>query len=250
MPVDFKIVKIENVSSTNKYLFDLIGIKDKEEGLVIITDNQTAGKGLGDNHWESQAGKNLTFSILLKPSFLKPEQQFVLTQIVSLAILKVCKKELNSEFLKIKWPNDIYAGNKKLAGILVQNIVKGNRISHSIIGIGLNVNQEDFVSNAPNPVSMIQLLGKSLRLDLLLTDILNEIEKIYQPLTTETTTWLNNNYTNNLYRIDQSHFFTDKDGRFKGDILGVNNYGQLKIKKPSGQTCIYSYKEIEFELKR
>ena len=246
--MDFKVENIEAVPSTNNYLFDLVEKKDLDEGLVIITDNQTAGKGLGENHWESEAGKNLTFSILLKPFFLKPEQQFVLTQIVSLAILKACKKELNSELLKIKWPNDIYAGNKKLAGILVQNIIKGNSISHSIIGIGINVNQENFVSNAPNPVSMIQLLEKPLKLDSLLTDILSEIEKIYQPLTTETTSWLNNNYTNNLYRIDQTYFFTDKDGRFRGEILGVNNYGQLKVKKPSGQICIYSYKEIEFKL--
>ena len=246
--MDFKIVNIESVPSTNKYLFDLIGKKDEEEGLVIITDNQTAGKGLGDNHWESQAGKNLTFSILLKPSFLKPEMQFVLTQIVSIAILKVCKKELNSEFLKIKWPNDIYAGNKKLAGILVQNIVKGSSISHSVIGIGLNVNQDKFVSNAPNPVSMIQLMGRPINKDLLLEDILNEIETIYKSLTAEKVTWLNNNYTSNLYRIDQPHFFTDKDGRFEGEILGVNNYGQLKVKKANGQIYNYNYKEVEFEL--
>lgn len=243
----FNIKNVGTVQSTNSYLFDLVG-RNEEEGLVIITDNQTAGKGLGKNHWESQTGKNLTFSILLKPEFLKPEKQFVITQLVSLSILKVCKEKLSSNHLKIKWPNDIYAGNKKLAGVLVQNIVKGDSISHSIIGIGLNVNQEVFVSDAPNPVSMILLLGKTLKLDLLLDDILNEIDKNYSSFTTLTEVMLNKNYTDNLYRIAHSNYFTDKDGRFEGEILGVNNYGQLKIKKASGQTCIYSYKEVEFEL--
>lgn len=247
--MDLKIVNIESLISTNSYLFDLAGKQDAEEGLVIITDNQTAGKGLGNNTWESQAGKNLTFSILIKPGFLRAEQQFVITQLVSLAILGVCKKILGGDYLKIKWPNDIYAGNKKLAGILIQNIVKGNSISYSIIGIGLNVNQQVFVSDAPNPVSMIQLLGEALDRGSLLDEILNEFDNAYSDfMKIPETIGLDRNFIDNLYGIGESRFFIDKDGRFEGMIVGVNDYGQLLIKKAEGSICVYAYKEVEFEL--
>ncbi len=247
--MEFEVVNIEAVPSTNNYLFNLVGEKDLEEGLVINTDNQTAGKGLGENKWESQVGKNLTFSILLKPDFIKAEDQFVITQIVSLAIWKVCKEKLNTESLKIKWPNDIYVGNKKLAGILVQNIIKGNSISHSIIGIGLNTNQEEFVSDAPNPISMIQLLKMPLERDSLLKEILREINNNYTAfMSTHIDSLLNNNYIENLFRMGETHFYGDKNSRFEGKIIGVDKYGQLRIKKSSGDICIYAYKEVEFVL--
>ena len=235
--------------STNQYLFDLISHEDVTEGLVINTDNQTAGKGLGINIWESSPNMNLSFSLLLKPEFLKPNNQFIITQIVSLAIIKVCRKNLSNENINIKWPNDIYAGDKKLAGILVQNIIKANIISHSVIGIGLNVNQEKFISDAPNPVSMVQLSGIQFSKKKLLNEILFEIKQNYSRLRVyPVSSWLNSNYLENLYRINQEHYYTDKNGKFKGEIIGIDDYGQLKIKKEDGQISLYAYKEVEFNL--
>lgn len=245
----FKTINIESIPSTNQYLFNLISEKEMSEGLVINTDNQTAGKGMGKNIWESEDGKNLSFSLLLKPDFLKPEKQFVITQIISLAILNVCQRNLNSEMVCIKWPNDIYVADKKIAGVLVQNIIKANSISDSVIGIGLNVNQEKFISDAPNPVSMIQLAGVNFSRKKLLNELLDEIEQNYSRLRVYPhTAWLNSKYVENLYKINQSYYFIDKNGRFKGEIIGIDNYGQLKIKKSNGEILIYAYKEVEFEL--
>lgn len=245
----FKTINIESIPSTNQYLFNLISEKEMSEGLVINTDNQTAGQGMGKNLWESEKGKNLSFSLLLKPDFLKPEKQFVITQIVSLAILNVCRRNLDSEMVHIKWPNDIYVADKKIAGVLVQNIIKASSISDSVVGIGLNVNQEKFISDAPNPVSMIQLAGVTFSREKLLTELLEEIEQNYSRIRVyPQTSWINSKYVENLYRINQSFYFTDKNGRFKGEIIGIDNYGQLKIKKADGDVLLYAYKEVEFEL--
>lgn len=246
----FEILHIQSLPSTNQYLFNLISEEDVVEGLVINTESQTAGKGMGTNLWESESGKNLSFSLLIKPDFMKPENQFVITQIVSLAIQNVCQKNLNREDVKIKWPNDIYVGNKKLAGILVQNIIKANNISHSVIGIGLNVNQMNFVSDAPNPVSMRQLSGIEFNRDKLLNEILFEIQENYSRIKIyPVSVWLKSRYLENLFRINQVHLFTDKNGKFKGEIVGIDDFGQLKIKKSDGEITLYGYKEVEFENK-
>lgn len=246
----FEIINLASLSSTNTYLFDLISQKHCEEGILIKTDNQTKGKGLGTNKWESEVGKNLNFSFLLTPEFLKPEQQFAITQIVSVSILNACRKQLNNEEnLTIKWPNDIYSGDKKLAGVLVQNVIKGNYISNSVIGIGLNVNQQEFFSDAPNPVSLIQIADRSFKLDFVLTEILTEIKQNYEKLRlSQDYSWLETKYLGNLYRFNQAHFFTDKSGKFEGKIIGIDNYGQLKILKTDEQTVLFGYKEVEFSI--
>lgn len=245
----FEIIDLASLPSTNTYLFDLISEKQCEEGIVIKTDNQTKGKGLGTNKWESEVGKNLNFSFLLTPEFLKPEKQFAITQIVSLSILNACRNILNNENVKIKWPNDIYYCNKKLAGVLVQNIIKGNSISNSVIGIGLNVNQQAFISDAPNPVSFIQIAGRSFNLDFVLNEILNELKQNYSKLRISSDhNWLERKYIENLYRFNQTHFFTDKNGKFEGKIIGIDKYGQLKILKTDEQTTLFGYKEVEFSI--
>jgi len=244
----FNIVNLPSVPSTNKYLFEKITREEVSEGLVIVTKEQTAGKGLANNLWESEAGKNLTFSILLRPEFLEASRQFMITQIVSLSVLNVLKKYIATDLLKVKWPNDIYVSDKKIAGILVQNIVKGKDISHSVVGIGLNVNQREFLSDAPNPVSIIQLANKMLDLNVLLTEFLSELKSNYISCKVVSEQMkLNETYLNNLYRFKQQHGFVDAAGYFRGEIIGINSFGQLKIKDSSGKVRVYSYKEVEFE---
>ena len=243
----FNILNIESLASTNQYLFDIVSNNNATEGLVINTENQINGKGQGNNKWESEAGKNLSFSLLLAPYFLAADKQFVITQIVSISILNICEKYLPDSTIRIKWPNDIYVNDKKIAGILIQNIIKGNSISNSVVGIGLNVNQSVFISDAPNPISIIQLTGVDLDREKILKEILGEIEKNYSRLMAyPQTKWLNDNYIKHLYRFDQDCSFTDNNGSFTGRITGVNKFGQLEILKSNGEQPSYGYKEVEF----
>ena len=166
--MDFRIIHIEETDSTNRWL------KENGEGtMVVVADYQTAGKGCGTNSWESERGKNLTFSMLIHPTDIPASQQFRITEVVSVALCEVLERYLLTvpelaEGLSIKWPNDIYRGDKKICGVLIENRLQGNVIVDSIIGIGLNVNQTEFVSDAPNPVSLRQLLGREIDREALL----------------------------------------------------------------------------------
>jgi len=243
----FNIQHKEELESTNTHLFDLISSSNQEEGLVILADKQINGRGHGGSSWESEKGKNICFSLLIKPSFLLAEDQFVITEVISLAIIKALEKYLDTDNLHIKWPNDIYYNNGKLAGILIQNIISGNAISQSVIGIGLNVNQEVFLSDAPNPISIMQIRGKSLDRETILNEVLSEIDKNYIRLMTfPQSTWLKSSYLKFLYRINKESEFIAHSNKFKAIITGINNYGQLEVKLPSGELQYFSHKEIEF----
>ena len=148
--MDFRIIHIEETDSTNRWL------KENGEGnMVVVADYQTAGKGCGTNSWESERGKNLTFSMLIHPENIPASRQFRITEIISVAICEVLEQYIGD--VSIKWPNDIYWRNGKLGGILIENALTGNQIRDCIIGVGLNVNQRRFLSGAPNPVSLWQI---------------------------------------------------------------------------------------------
>jgi len=150
-----KIHYFDTLDSTNLKLKELTKNETLPELSVVMARKQTKGRGQLGNSWESEAGKNLTFSILIKPLFIQIHQQFCITQLVTLALMDILKPLYNN--VSIKWPNDIYADNKKMGGILIENNIKGNNINESFIGIGLNLNQTIFKSNAPNPISLCQL---------------------------------------------------------------------------------------------
>ena len=153
--MDFRIIHIEETDSTNRWL------KENGEGnMVVVADYQTAGKGCGTNSWESERGKNLTFSMLIHPENIPASRQFRITEIISVAICEVLEQYIGD--VSIKWPNDIYWRNGKLGGILIENALTGNQIRDCIIGVGLNVNQRRFLSGAPNPVSLWQISEPSL----------------------------------------------------------------------------------------
>lgn len=245
--MNFKIEYFESLDSTNKYMFDFISNNEIEEGLVVVANNQTDGKGNAGTNWESQKDKNLTFSILLKPDFIEAESQFLITQIISLSLLIALSNYLDENSLSVKWPNDIYFKNKKLGGILIQNTIKGSKISNSVIGIGINVNQEKYKSDAPNPISIIQIANKSVEREKLLTEILNSINDYYSRLMLfPTKLWLEKQYLEKLYLIDELCSFKDKTGEFKGRIKGIDNFGRLIISSSSGEDKTYGFKEVEF----
>src|SRR5574344_2655311 len=162
------LVHLDETDSTNRFIKELK--TDKKYRMVVVASSfQTAGRGQGCNRWESEQGKNITFSILIHPDAILPHVQFVISMAISLAI----KESLNGYFddVSIKWPNDIYYKDKKICGILIENNLSGCVIKDSILGIGINVNQRKFVSDAPNPVSMFQILGKETDKE----EVLNEV---------------------------------------------------------------------------
>ena len=238
--MEYKIIHIEETDSTNRWL------KAHGEGtMVVVADYQTAGKGCGTNSWESERGKNLTFSMLIHPTDIPASQQFRITEVVSVALCEVLERYLLTvpelaEGLSIKWPNDIYMGDKKICGVLIENRLQGNVIVDSIIGIGLNVNQTVFRSDAPNPVSLRQLLGREIDREALLHDFLETLETVSSSETTYSA------YRNKLFRMGKQAVFSDETGRFEGTIQDVETDGRLLIKDLSGQARRYAFKEVQF----
>ena len=231
--MDFKLIHIEETDSTNRWL------KAHGEGkMVVVADYQTAGKGCGTNSWESERGKNLTFSMLIHPTDIPASQQFRITEVISVAICEVLEQYIGD--VSIKWPNDIYMGDKKICGVLIENRLQGNVIVDSIIGIGLNVNQTEFVSDAPNPVSLRQLLGREIDREALLHDFLETLETVSSSETTYSA------YRNKLFRMGKQAVFSDETGRFEGTIQDVETDGRLLIKDLSGQARRYAFKEVQF----
>lgn len=247
--MDYRIKHFESIDSTNKLMLELINSSPPEEGLVVWTDEQTDGKGHGNNLWESEKGKNLTFSLLLKPSVIDPAEQFILTQMISLAIRNLITKFVPDEAVKIKWPNDVYIAYDKVAGILIQNILKGNEIDYSVIGIGLNVNQEKFHSDAPNPVSLIHYTGASVSVEDVLSKLLIEISMIYSKLGSKNyLEKLNKVYLENLYLYKKQGNFREGKNEFKAKVEGIGEYGRLKLRLENGKIQLFDFKEVEFVL--
>ncbi|MCF0244119.1 MAG: biotin--[acetyl-CoA-carboxylase] ligase [Bacteroidaceae bacterium] len=272
--------QLAEIASTNSYVMENIGNYAAESVAVVFTESQTAGRGMGSNSWESEAGRNIAFSIVFHPTKVKPAEQFVISMAVSVAIVRVLQEMFAAEKnrFSIKWPNDIYWKDRKLGGILIENALKGSCIATSILGIGINVNQEKFLSDAPNPVSLKQITGEESngislmkamaerfsemqrqmgmtektasegRLDEITIDSgrLDEItvddglrEKSYDKVRAE--------YHSLLFRND-NHYHPFKEGTetFQAKIVRVQNNGKLFLLKESGEEKEYWLKEVEY----
>jgi len=229
--------------STNVLLWEMIREKSLPEGFVVQTDFQSAGKGQVGNSWESEEGRNLLFSMVLYPQRVTVDNQFLLSQLVSLGI-----KEALDEYtdgITVKWPNDIYWNDKKLVGILIENSLQGTKIKSSVIGIGLNVNQKVFVSNAPNPVSLLRITGKRQNRKLLLTKIRQNIQKLYTELSV---TKIRAVYAEALYRKDGFYAYRANDETFQAKIISVHPDGQLELETEAGERKEFYFKEVSFVL--
>ncbi len=241
------IIKYDSLTSTNDNMSELIKKEFVPEFSVIVTDNQTNGKGQLGNGWESEPNKNLTFSILCRPNFIPINKQFKITQIITLSIINVLKPIIDD--VSIKWPNDIYCGDKKIAGILVENSLKGSEIEHSIIGIGLNVNQTEFLSNAPNPSSLKLLTNQEYNLDSLLKQILlSFIDNYLDLMQNSNTKLMQEKYMNNLYRRKGIYKYMDDKGVFSAKVFDVMSSGHLMLETESGELRKYAFKEVSFEV--
>jgi BirA family biotin operon repressor/biotin-[acetyl-CoA-carboxylase] ligase len=242
-----KIIYLNEVESTNNYANQLILSDAAEEGTVVLAQYQTHGKGQHGNVWESETGKNLLMSIIWHPGFLPASQQFMISKIVSIAITD-CVNDIIDD-CKIKWPNDIYIGNQKLAGILIENSVKGSHLSSSVVGIGLNVNQQVFISAAPNPVSLFQITGVIYEISELMEKLLMRLNFWYNELLNEQTDKINRVYLSRLYRYHEWSLFTDSDKqKFEARIINIGKFGQLILELPNNVEREYMFKEIEYVL--
>jgi BirA family biotin operon repressor/biotin-[acetyl-CoA-carboxylase] ligase len=209
-----------------------------------MAETQFAGRGQHNNVWHAQPGKNLTFSLLLKPSFISPQQQFELTRAISLGVYDALHPLLRDR-LKIKWPNDIYFGDKKLGGMLIENMIQGGQIKSSIVGIGINVNQDNFSVESGAPVSIRQILQRDYDLQHILSQICNHVEAWYLKLKAGNFDVIRSNYLAVLYRLNEQHFFRSNNHVFMGEIVGVTAIGQLVVLS-DGEEKLYNLKEIEF----
>ena len=224
---------IEQTNSTNTLLKELIA--KGQEPDFIYAGYQTAGRGQTGNSWESEKGKNLICSILLPPN----KNLYFLNIAVSVAILR-----LFDEPLTIKWPNDIYWKDKKLAGILLENAIIGNEVKYTIAGIGLNVNQTEFVSDAPNPVSLKQISGKEYAIDPLMQDLLEAVHTVLNE--PEEAVW--SEYKAHLYRREGYWPFADQNGTFEAQIEDVLPSGEIVLRDKNGQLHTYGFKQIKYIL--
>lgn len=240
-----KIVTLQRVDSTNNYLKEeLSKSKPVSEGTVILAEEQFAGRGQQNNAWVTEPGKNLTFSILLNPTFPTPEKQFMLNKAISLAINDILCKVIGNQ-VKIKWPNDIYYNDLKLGGILIENIIQGVRWKHAIIGVGLNVNQTSFPDYLNNVTSVAKILQHNYDLQSLLKDICKAIEVRYFQLKNQEFDILNSDYLNKLYRLGEVHLFEIEGERTPGSITGIGEQGFLQVSLPEGSRS-FGFKEIAF----
>ena len=214
------------------------------EGTVIITDNQTAGRGQRGNSWEASSGQNLTFSLILKPIFLKASDQFQLNVAVSMGVFDFLSEFIDKN-LTVKWSNDIYVGDKKMGGILIENSLQGYKIGHSIVGIGLNINQTEFINE--RATSLRKITENPLKYDLseLLKKLLENIEINYLKIKNNEYELLKIKYLHNLFRFNEYHYFKRNGQIFLGQIVGIDENGKLGI-ETDGNLIHFDFKEVEF----
>ena len=238
------IIELDIVDSTNNYASALVAKNAALEGTVVIAHFQGKGKGQRGNVWASEPGKNLTFSLVLKPKKVAPSEAFVISKLVSLAICKYLETVV-AEDVFIKWPNDIYVGQKKICGILIENQFKGKNFECAIIGIGLNVNQSNF-ENLPRVTSLLLELKKELELRSVLEGLLKSIEICYLRFQREGVSAIHEEYLINLLFIDEMRRYKTSQGEIRGKIANVLSNGQVEIETEDGQLLNFDIKELEF----
>ena len=240
------LVKLNATNSTSTYLKELSKNDDIKSWTVVAAEFQNSGRGQQETKWVSEKGKNLICSILIQFNDLKIEDQFYLNCAISLGIFTaISRYEIPN--LKIKWPNDIMSASKKMGGILVENTLKANLIYQSVVGIGLNINQDEFPNDLPKAISMKQILNDEIDRAELLNNIVRSLKKQIEILNNKKFELLHKNYENELFKIGKVHTFEDsKMKKFVGKLLGVSKQGQLLVELEDETIKYFGFKEIKF----
>lgn len=243
--MEFHRIFLDRTSSTNSLVHEAYKTGAVAVPLCIRAGYQDSGRGIGQNTWHSTAGKNLLMSVGVKMGSIKAENQFEITKIVSLSLLHTVRTHFPDDGFAIKWPNDLYWNQKKLAGILISNIIQGREIEYSVIGIGLNVNENAFPASLPNPVSLVQIGGEELSPLLLMESFLENFDRetrqyFADPKTTEA------DYLTNLLYFDQPMLYQIGSENVCGIIRGISPYGHLRLDIDGRGEQLFDLKELNF----
>ena len=241
----------DSIGSTNTYLRELNGGDPAYDYEVAVADFQTAGRGQKGNTWESEQGKNLLFSILAHPKGIKVQEQFYISEAIALAVSDAVIAAAGPDYaagFSVKWSNDIYYKDFKMAGILIENTLQGSSILDTVVGVGLDVNQEAFVSDAPNPISLKNITGRDYDRDALLDDIIARFIGYMELDTPRKRTDVDELYRSRLYRRQGYYKFRDENGVFEACIEGIRPDGCLMLQTRSGEHRTYEFKQVQFVL--
>lgn len=241
-------IRLDEVDSTNSWL-KANGVA-YGHGTVVTAATQTAGRGQRGNSWESQPGANVTMSMLIEPRDVPASQQFAVSEVVSLAVVETLREFLGDDApVAVKWPNDIYWNDRKICGILIENVLCGTRILRSVAGIGLNVNQREFLSDAPNPVSIYQIAGHEFEVDEVLQVLSQNIMGYCGEYlsSSEGMERLHGLYMHSLWRREGLHPYRDTatEHTFNARIAAISPEGMLTLEERDGHTAIYAFKEVK-----
>ncbi len=235
------LISVPECHSTNTSLQGLNDSSPLAEGTIFIAAHQSAGRGQRGNSWESAAGKNITFSVLLNPTFLPPAEQFKLNMAVSLGVTEGIQTLISAPVL-LKWPNDLWVNNRKLGGILIENQIRGQILSSSVIGIGINVNQLEFQS--PVATSLAAQVGREFELQMVLEAVVESLEGEYLRLRAGNPE-LKSRYLAKVYRMGESQRFLADGESFEGIIRDVDDSGRLCVDTMAGPR-VFSFQQVKF----
>ncbi len=242
-----KIIHLEEVDSTNSYI--MREASNLKAPVMVFAHTQTAGQGQRGNSWEAEPGKNLTFSIFYRPFQLPPMAQFAMSEAVALAVVDFLAA--HGIEAKVKWPNDIYVSDHKICGILIRHSIMGGFVSYSVIGVGINVNQKEFLSDAPNPVSMLQIIGEECDLPHMEKEIASIMEYRLELIRTEESRLvLHKEFMGKLWRGDGLfHPFIDAvtGENFMARIDAIAMHGPISLRLADGSLRTYAFKEVAFQ---
>lgn len=247
-------INLPTVDSTNSFIREMLA--EEGTGMVVsaaslpgftlvVADDQTEGRGQQGNTWETERGKNLIFSLLCHPDFVPASHQFLLSQCMAIAVREALSQYVDG--VEVKWPNDIYVGDKKISGTLIECDLQGKNISNCIIGVGINVNQTVFRSDAPNPTSLALLTGREYDREAVLAAIMQHFQTCYTMLQEGREDEVRALYMTHFYRRSGLHRYSDVRGEFVAEMAGVEPTGHLLLRFETGQVVRYEFKEVRFE---
>ncbi|MFW5792842.1 MAG: biotin--[acetyl-CoA-carboxylase] ligase [Bacteroidota bacterium] len=244
---NINVIFLAETDSTNLEAWRRIKAGTANDKTLIWTKNQKSGKGAANNSWESEADKNLAATYILNPDFLEVEEQFYLNKCISLAVRDSISLMLNRKNnVFIKWPNDIFINDRKIAGILIENSIMGDKITKSVIGIGINVNQKKFSKELVNAISLSKISEKEHDIEVCLKILSEQIKKWWDILKLKEFDFIDKTYLNHLYLYRQTAKFKSDKGVFEGKITAISKYGQLRVVSSDNVLHEFNFKEVVY----
>lgn len=245
LPSNWHHVHLSQTDSSMRQIGQAEYASSPAEFTLITTDFQEAGRGQRGTHWEADAGQNLLFSFSFHPKFLPAHKQFYLSEALALAVREMLANYVAN--VCVKWPNDVYYRDYKLCGMLLEHDLQGSHIATTRTGVGININQTAFKGDAPNPLSLKQITGRTYPLPTLLQQTLQAFERRYRLLEQGAEAELHEEYMRHLYRATGFHPFSDAQGTFRAEIVRIAPTGQLTLRKTNGTEKEYAFKEVSFK---